>query len=125
MCQDVLKKIIENKSYFDEIIAEFPEMYSFCVRIRQKLSNEIVDESLLKILEFYNSNRKFKKKINLLTSKKNTELDNTKNVSGLILVIDKKEETYTNLMKRINIEKWQYKGISIIDDFNSIRLYFY
>jgi hypothetical protein len=126
MKQDILIGLLSNKETFTKIIKDFPGMYSPCVTIKQNVSSEMVAKACEKVIIFYNSNEKFKHFIDsLMVSYNDSHEINTYNVAGMIFVIDHKEETYKKLMDTAKKEKWQYKGIAIVQDFNNLRLYFY
>lgn len=126
MNQDILNQLIEIEEIYDELIIKFPKIYSSIVSLKQKTSQQIIDNSYLKLIEFYNKNKKFKSYIdNRIKKYKITKKRIKNDVCGLILIIDKKEETYRSLMDKAKKEKWTFKGISIIEEFNNLRLYFY
>ena len=60
-----------------------------------------------------------------VTKLNENESINGNDVTGMIMILDKKEETFKKLMQTAKKEKWQYKGIAIVDQFDNIRLYFY
>lgn len=134
MTQDILIKILDDKIVYNKIIKEFPGLYSACLTIKQKISVEAVDKSIEKILNFYKKNQKFQELISDLTIelKENNQLEKTPNISdddndvaGMVMILDKQEESFKKLIQTAKKEKWQYKGIAIVDQFDSIRLYFY
>lgn len=123
--------ILLKKENFLEIIKEFPDAYVPIVRIRQNISKEIVEESIGQILDKIKTEDKFKELIlSKLHIKNKNELETVQqqsenNVAGIVITIDKNDESYTKLIKQSIEEKWSYKGIAIVDDFNKLRLYFY
>lgn len=123
--------ILRKKENFLEIIKEFPDAYVPIVRIRQNISKEIVEESIGQILDKIKTEDKFKELIlSKLNVKNKNELETVQqqsenNVAGIVITIDKNDESYTKLIKQSIEEKWSYKGIAIVDDFNKLRLYFY
>jgi hypothetical protein len=129
MNQDILIRLLSNKNFYNLIIKDFPGMYSACLTIKQNVSPEGISKSTAKILNFYENNNKFKILIDSLIQKNKSEnLDNdiiSDDVAGMVIILDKKEESFENLMQTAKKEKWQYKGIAIVDQFDSIRLYFY
>lgn len=128
MNQDILIRLLQDKPTFNQIIKEFPGLYSSCLTIKQNLSSEVVKVASDKVLNFYNTNEKFKLFIDsfkLITKLNENESINDNDVTGMIMILDKKEETFKKLMQTAKKEKWQYKGIAIVDQFDNIRLYFY
>jgi hypothetical protein len=129
MKQDILINLLADKNIFEKLVQEFPGLYSACVNIKQNVSSAIVKKACEKIINFYNTNDKFKLFIDSNTNTnaaikvENTSVGN--DVSGMIVVIDTMEESYKKLMETAKKEKWQYKGIAIVADFKNIRLYFY
>ena len=130
MNQDILIQLLNDKIIYNQIIKKFPGLYSACVMIKQNISSDGVTNSIEKILNFYKNNENFKLLIDSF-SQQNDELKENFNtvkindVGGMIIILDKKEESYQKLMQTAKKEKWQYKGIAIVDQFDSIRLYFY
>lgn len=125
MNQDILIQLLQDKLIFNQIIKDFPGLYSACLTVKQNTSSEGVKKSLEKLLSFYNTNEKFKLFIDSLKTLPANETTNGNDVSGMIIILDKKEETFKKLMQTAKKEKWQYKGIAIVDQFDNIRLYFY
>ena len=131
MNQDILIQLLNDKVIYNQIIKDFPGLYSACLTIKQNISSEGVDKSIEKILNFYKNNENFKLLIDSLKQQNNNKLEEQYNiidgndVIGMVIILDKKEESFKKLMQTAKKEKWQYKGIAILDQFNSIRLYFY
>lgn len=128
MNQDILIQLLQDKPTFNQIIKEFPGLYSSCLTIKQNLSPEVVKVASDKVLNFYNTNEKFKLFIDSfksVTKLNENESINGNDVTGMIMILDKKEETFKKMMQTAKKEKWQYKGIAIVDQFDNIRLYFY
>lgn len=125
MNQDILIQLLQDKVIFNQIIKDFPGLYSACLTIKQNTSSEGVKKSVEKIINFYNTNEKFKLLIDSFKSTSSNESISGNDVSGMIIILDKKEESFKKLMQTAKKEKWQYKGIAIVDQFDNIRLYFY
>ena len=131
MNQDILIQLLNDKVIYNQIIKDFPGLYSACLTIKQNISSEGVDKSIEKILNFYKNNENFKLLIDSLKQQNNNKLEEQYNiidgndVIGMVIILDKKEESFKKLMQTAKKEKWQYKGIAILDQFDSIRLYFY
>lgn len=128
MNQDILIQLLQDRPTFNQIIKEFPGLYSACLTIKQNVSSEVVKVASDKVLNFYNTNEKFKLFIDSfksITKLHENELINGNDVAGMIMILDKKEESFKKLMQTAKKEKWQYKGIAIVDQFDNIRLYFY
>jgi hypothetical protein len=127
MNQDILIQLLTDKIFYNQIIKEFPGLYSPCLIIKQNSSTEGVAKSIEKLLTFYKTNEKFKLLIDSLNNNKVDEssIINGSDVVGMVIILDKKEESFKKLMQTAKKEKWQYKGIAIVDQFDSIRLYFY
>jgi hypothetical protein len=133
MNQDILIQLLNDKVIYNQIIKDFPGLYSACLTIKQNVSSEGVDKSIEKILNFYKNNENFKLLIDTLKQQNNNnnKLEEQYNiidgndVIGMVIILDKKEESFKKLMQTAKKEKWQYRGIAILDQFDSIRLYFY
>ena len=128
MNQDILISLINDNIIVEKIVQHFPMLYSPIIIL--KTNTEYNKTAIDKILNFYNTNEKFKLFINDIIKNKETQVEfninSTENdVSGMILTIDKKEESYKNLMSIAKKEKWKYKGLSILEEFNNLRIYFY
>ena len=127
MNQDILIQNLENKDYFNSIVQNFPGLYSDCLMVKQKKSTKLVKLSAEKIINFYKTNKKFKKFTDSLkvTNDKHDTAEEINDVAGLVMVIDKQEESYKKILDTAKKEKWVYKGIQIIPEFDKLRLYFY
>ena len=58
----------------------------------------------------------------LTTTSKSIEKND---VSGTVLEIEKNDESYSNLIKKSKKEKWEYKGLTIVDGYDKLKVYFY
>jgi hypothetical protein len=129
MNQDILIQLLADKNFYSQVIKEFPGLYSACLIIKQNNSTEGVTKSIEKILNFYKTNEKFKLLIDSLntntTKAGDSSIINGNDVVGMVIILDKKEESFKKLIQTAKKERWQYKGIAIVDQFDSIRLYFY
>jgi hypothetical protein len=123
--KEIILDIISNKDNFINIVKEFPGLYSSCVTIKQNVSQENVDISMNKILTFIDKSEKFKNLIqSLIPTIKEKETEKN-NVSGLVLEIDKNDESYSKLIEKSKKEKWNYKGLTIVDGYDKLKVYFY
>lgn len=121
--KEIILDILIDKNNFVNIVKEFPGLYSQCVTIKQNVSKENVDVAMKKILSFIDKNEKFKNLIHSLIPKVK---DSEKNdVSGLVLEIDKNDESYSDLIKKTKKEKWTFKGLTIVDGYDKLKVYFY
>lgn len=120
MTQDILKKLLSVDSTFQSVIEKFPNLYAPCVIIRQKVSPEVVDGAASTIMKTYNSNKSLRKLLEVVNSD-----DGGISVAGKVIVISKKESDYDDIISMSIKEKWKYKGISIVSDYDQLRLYFY
>lgn len=121
--KEIILDILNDKNNFINIVKEFPGLYSSCVTIKQNVSKENVDISMNKILAFIDKNEGFKNLIHSLIPKtKETEKNN---VAGLVLEIDKNDESYSKLIEKTKKEKWNYKGLTIVDGYDKLKVYFY
>lgn len=125
MNQDILIHLLENKTIFAQIIKDFPGLYSACLTIKQNTSIEGSQKAKEKLINFYNTNEKFKLMMDSFNTPIANESTTTNDVTGMVVILDKKEETFKKLMQTAKKERWQYKGIAIVDQFDNIRLYFY
>ena len=115
--------ILNDKDNFVNIVKEFPGLYSPCVTIKQNVSKENVDVAMNKILAFIDKSESFKKLIHSLIPKIKEQEKN--NVAGLVLEIDKNDESYSDLIEKTKKEKWTYKGLTIVDGYDKLKVYFY
>lgn len=121
--KEIILDILNDKNNFVNIVKEFPGLYSQCVTIKQNVSKENVDVAMKKILSFIDKNEKFKNLIHSLIPKvKDLEKNN---VAGLVLEIDKNDESYSDLIKKTKKEKWTFKGLTIVDGYDKLKVYFY
>ena len=96
--KEIILDILSDKNNFVNIVKEFPGLYSSCVTIKQNVSKENVETSMNKILSFIDKNEKFKNLIqSLMSTNKEKE---TNNVAGLVLEIDKNDESYSKLIEK-------------------------
>ena len=43
----------------------------------------------------------------------------------IFLEIDKNDESYCKLIEKSKKEKWNYKGLTIVDGYDKLKVYFY
>ena len=121
--KEIILDILKDKDNFVNIVKEFPGLYSSCVTIKQNVSEKNVDVAMNKILSFLEKSEPFKKLIkSLISTSKVTEKND---VSGTVLEIEKNDESYSNLIKKSKKEKWEYKGLTIVDGYDKLKVYFY
>jgi predicted ATP-grasp superfamily ATP-dependent carboligase len=53
------------------------------------------------------------------------ESKSQQNYLDQILEIDKNDESYSNLIEKTKKEKWTYKGLTIVDGYDKLKVYFY
>lgn len=123
MNQAIINKIIQSPDILKKTITQYPGIYSSFITIKQNVSSDITSKSFDKIIKFYETNKGFKEFIDSLNLESIEQDEN--DVSGTVLVIDKNEESYKKIIETANREHWKYKGIAIVSDFDSLRLYFY
>jgi hypothetical protein len=121
--KEIILDILNDKSNFVNIVKEFPGLYSQCVTIKQNVSKENVEVAMNKLLSFIDKNEKFKNLIHSLIPK--IKESDKNDVSGLVLEIDKNDESYSDLIKKTKKEKWTYKGLTIVDGYDKLKVYFY
>jgi hypothetical protein len=123
--KEIILDILNDKDNFVNIVKEFPGLYSSCVTIKQNVSKENVDIAMNKILAFIDKNEKFKNLIQSLIPKIKEKETEKNSVSGLVLEIDKNDESYSKLIEKSKKEKWNYKGLTIVDGYDKLKVYFY
>lgn len=125
--KEIILDILNDKDNFVNIVKEFPGLYSSCVTIKQNVSKENVDMAMNKILAFINKSEKFKNLIqSLIPTLKEKEKEIQKNdVSGTVLEINKDDNSYSELIEKSKKEKWHYKGLTIVDGYDKLKVYFY
>ena len=123
--KEIILDILNDKDNFVNIVKEFPGLYSSCVTIKQNVSAENVDLAMNKILAFIDKSEKFKNLIqSLIPTTKEKEIQKN-NVSGIVLEIEKNDESYSKLIEKAKKEKWNYKGLTIVDGYDKLKVYFY
>jgi len=121
--KEIIIDILKDKENFVNIVKDFPGLYSSCVTIKQNVSVENVDNAMNKILSFLEKSEPFKKLIqNLVNTPKVIEKND---ISGTVLEIDKNDESYSKLIEQSKKEKWIYKGLTIVDGYDKLKVYFY
>ena len=127
--KEIILDILNDKENFVNIVKDFPGLYSTCVTIKQNVSEENVDMAINKILAFINKSEKFKNLIQSLIptlKEKEKEKEIQKNdVSGTVLEINKDDNSYSELIEKSKKEKWHYKGLTIVDGYDKLKVYFY
>ena len=127
--KEIILDILNDKENFVNIVKDFPGLYSTCVTIKQNVSKENVDMAINKILAFINKSEKFKNLIQSLIptlKEKEKEKEIQKNdVSGTVLEINKDDTSYSELIEKSKKEKWHYKGLTIVDGYDKLKVYFY
>ena len=123
--KEIILDILNDKDNFVNIVKEFPGLYSSCVTIKQNVSKENVDVAMNKILSFIDKSEKFKNLIqSLIPTIKEKEIQKN-DISGTVLEIDKNDESYCKLIEKSKKEKWNYKGLTIVDGYDKLKVYFY
>jgi len=123
--KEIILDILNDKDNFVNIVKEFPGLYSSCVTIKQNVSRENIDVAMNKILAFIDKSEKFKNLIqSLIPTIKEKETEKN-SVSGLVLEINKDDESYSKLIEKSKKEKWNYKGLTIVDGYDKLKVYFY
>ena len=121
--KEIILDILNDKDNFVNIVKDFPGLYSPCVTIKQNVSKENVDMAMNKILAFINKSEKFKNLIqNLISTTKEIQ---SNDVSGTVLEINKDDTSYSELIEKSKKEKWHYKGLTIVDGYDKLKVYFY
>ena len=121
--KEIILDILNDKDNFVNIVKDFPGLYSPCVTIKQNVSKENVDMAMNKILAFINKSEKFKNLIqNLISTTKEIQ---SNDVSGTVLEINKDDTSYSVLIEKSKKEKWHYKGLTIVDGYDKLKVYFY
>ena len=121
--KEIILDILNDKDSFVNIVKDFPGLYSPCVTIKQNVSKENVDMAMNKILAFINKSEKFKNLIqNLISTTKEIQIND---VSGTVLEINKDDTSYSELIEKSKKEKWHYKGLTIVDGYDKLKVYFY
>lgn len=121
--KEIILDILKDKDNFVNIVKEFPGLYSPCVTIKQNVSEKNVDVAMNKILSFLEKSEPFKNLIQKLTT--TSKVTEKNDVSGTVLEIEKNDESYSNLIKKCKKEKWEYKGLTIVDGYDKLKVYFY
>ena len=123
--KEIILDILNDKENFVNIVKDFPGLYSPCVTIKQNVSKENVDIAMNKILAFINKSEKFKNLIqSLIPTLKEKEIQKN-DVSGTVLEINKDDTSYSELIEKSKKEKWHYKGLTIVDGYDKLKVYFY
>jgi hypothetical protein len=127
--KEIILDILNDKDSFVNIVKDFPGLYSSCTTIKQNVSRENVDVAMNRILAFIDKSEKFKNLIqNLISTTKEKEKEKeiqNNDVSGTVLEINKDDVSYSELIEKSKKEKWHYKGLTIVDGYDKLKVYFY
>jgi inosine/xanthosine triphosphate pyrophosphatase family protein len=123
--KEIILDIIKSKDNFNNLIKQFPGIYSNCVTVKQNVSNDTVNTALEKILNFSEKNEKFKTAILNLVSKTKKVERKKNDVTGLVLEIEKTDEGYSKLIEKSKKEKWFYNGLTIVNGYDRLKVFFY
>lgn len=123
--KEIILDILKSKDNFNNLVKEFPGIYSNCVTVKQNISNETVNTALEKILNFSEKNEKFKTAILYLIPKTKKVERKKNNVTGLVLEIEKTDESYSKLIEKSKKEKWFYNGLAIVNGYDKLKVFFY
>ena len=123
--REILLNILTDKEKYNLIIKDYPGLYSSIITINQNKSEDNVNNAIKKIFDFIEKNSKFKEFIENLIKKEESCPATKNDVSGVVIEIDKNDESYNDLMKRVKKEKWNYKGLTIVDGYDKLKIYFY
>lgn len=119
MKEELFYLLLVNDTFSNEVIRNFPGMYSYITSLKQNASKEHIEKCKERIWSFYESNESFKNQfISFYSNLKNRRAD------GKVIEVKDKEE-YTRLILRSKTENWIYDGISIVETHDKIKVYFY
>jgi hypothetical protein len=123
--REILLNILTDKEKYNLIIKDYPGLYSSIITINQNKSEDNVNNAIKKIFDFIEKNSKIKEFIENIIKKEESNPSTKNDVSGVVIEIDKNDESYSDLMKRVKKEKWNYKGLTIVDGYDKLKIYFY
>jgi len=119
MKEELFYLLLVNDTFSNQIICNFPGMYSYITSLKQNASKEHTEKCKERIWSFYESNELFKNQfISFYSNLKNRRVD------GKVFEVKNTEE-YTRLILRSKNENWIYDGISIVETHDKIKVYFY
>ena len=125
MNQDILIALLNDKSFYTTFTQKFSDLYTACVIIKQNINPDIVEKAIEKIQQYYTTHIECQDFINNYSANQSTPGTEYKRVAGMVFVIDTQESSYKTLIDTAYKEKWIFRGISIVPEFNHLRLYFY
>jgi hypothetical protein len=111
-----LEAHLKDDGIFEELMIKYPELYSDMVLIRQ--NSPMKGDCVKRITSKLSTDPKFCELVIKPTSQR---ID----MRGLVLSIDKTDSAYQEIIRRAIIENWMYTGISVVDAFDKMKLYFY
>jgi hypothetical protein len=120
MKEDLFYLIISDNNFSNELIKRFPGLYSYITSFKQNASQEHNEKCKNVIGKFYDENENLKKVfINYVSQKKDFN-----RVDGKVFELNNSEE-YLRLIRKAKSENWKYEGISVVENNNKIKVYFY
>ena len=117
--------MLNDKSFYTTFTQKFSDLYTACVIIKQNINPDIVEKAIEKIQQYYTTHIECQDFINNYSANQSTPGTEYKRVAGMVFVIDTQESSYKTLIDTAYKEKWIFRGISIVPEFNQLRLYFY
>jgi hypothetical protein len=119
MKEELFYLILTDDNFSNDVIRNFPGMYSFITSLKQNASREHVDKCKERIWSFYENNDSFKTLfLNHYSSLKNPRVD------GRVFEVKDSYE-YTRLILRSKSENWMYTGMNVVETSDKIKIYFY
>lgn len=119
MKEELFYLLVTDEKFSMELIRQFPGLYSYITSIKQNPSKEHVNTCKQKIFEFYDTNDMFRSVIiNYISNLEERRVD------GRVFEVNNSEE-YFRLINRSKTEKWKYKGLSVVESIDKIKVYFY
>lgn len=119
MEEELFYLLLTNDSFYTDVIKTFPGLYSFVTSLKQNASREHVKKCKDRIWNFYESSESFK---NLFSTHYSS--NKSHRVDGRVFEVKDGYE-YTRLIIRSKNENWIYKGLSVVETGETIKVYFY
>lgn len=120
MKEELFYLIISDNNFSNELIKRFPGLYSYITSYRQNASPEHNQKCKDVISKFYDENDDFRKSLVNYCNQKKEML----RVDGKVFELNNQDE-YLRLVRKAKAENWKYEGLSVVENNDKIKVYFY
>lgn len=120
MKEELFYLIITDNNFSNEVIKRYPGLYSYVTSFKQNASPEHNEKCKNVIATFYDENDNFRKTLINYCSQNKQNI----RVDGKVFELNNQEE-YLRLIRKAKSENWQYEGLSVVENNDKIKVYFY